>query len=459
MRFATTLLLILMISACSEETESWKNQRKPDYQGELISVPESQLRLPIRIPLDEVQEALNRRIPNHLVKQKRIKAGLVIDIHRGGAVLLSGESHQLNWSLPLAISITHTLVKGELSSFKLKPEFSSELQVNDNYGLSSETKLTKLEWLTPATIRVLGEDIDLSKAIENLIRDEEQKITTLIDQELGKLDFRQILGRTWNKLTNPIRINRKLQPIYMMVEPSELKLISYDFLNNSLAVSLGVKGQLETVYDSVANIRENAPYPTLIQEGESEFDSQIYLPLIADYVLINNHLKNEVWGTEFTVEDQLIRIDSVAVTNVDSLLLITTKVSGDVPLEVEFLGRPKYIAYEKTLTVSDFDYQVLRSEFSLLHFGDYFFHEEIIDALKDRLNLKIGSLVDTIPHLIYRGVERGKSGDKINLHTAVDTISLHQLCINPNDISLVLFAKGEAMVEVEKIKPRSMNDE
>lgn len=445
------VISMLLLNGCSEELPSWKELRNPNYERAEISVPESQLSLPIRLPLEQLQVALSKKLPIRLMKNKSITGGLTVTMVRNGEIELEGRGENLLWSVPLKIHIGHPIASGPLSTFDVKPAFSSQLEISEDYHLKGKTELVDITWISRAEVKVFGSKIDLTESLDELIREQETVITSGIDKELSQVNIQTVLERTWRKLNNPIRVNRKVQPVYLLVEPTKLQLRDLSFREKVLALDLGVYGNLQTVYDSASNAREEAPYPPLqINDGNVPVN-ELYLPLVISYERINELLQERLFGLDFQVEGQSLVLDSVEVSSVDSLMLIVATVSGDVEMTVEMMGRPNYMAGSNMLTVKGFDFQVRETSTSLLDWGDYFFHEEVVSELMTKMNLPIGSYVDTIPSLIYRGIERGRSGDNINLSTRIDSIALDQLHIGYDDIALVIFAKGSVVLEVEKI--------
>ena len=293
--------------------------------------------------------------------------------------------------------------------------------------------------------------MDLTDAVDDLLRDEQDQITQKIDEELAKVNLKHILKRTWEKLNNPIRINRQVQPVYLLVQSSGLQLYDFHFSEHILSLDLGVSGHLQTVYDSSSYVRDKVPYPPLTIDSTGTLENALYLPIEVEFQRLNQSLADRLQGQAFTAEGRTLKVDSVHVTSADSLLLIFLEVSGDVEVDVEMLGRPEFVPEKRVLTVEGFDYQVRHTDHSLLSLGDYLFHDDIIEALVQRMNVPIGSFIDTIPELIYRGVERGRSGDKLNLVAALDSVAVDQLYIGASDIALVIYARGGLRVEVEKI--------
>ena len=453
MRTTLYLVVIIALFAGCDEQESWINKRDASFDVGSIEVPESEISVPIQLPLSEIQEVINSKIPLSLVKGKEIKAALKLSISRGGNITLDGEGQRLDWSVPLVIDVSHPFV-GNISTFKIKPVFASELEPNPDYSLSSQTNLTEVIWVDSAIVRVLGSDIDLSNIVDDLIKDESEKITALIDQQLSGLDLRKVLSKTWTKLSNPIRVNRKIQPVYLLVNAREVILRNFSLNNHRLAIDLSVFGTISTVFDSASHIRPNIQFPPLTIGSNQEAQTNLYLPLIIEYERVNKLLEQNVFGLEFSVENNLLSLDSVFLTSVDSFLLISAKVSGDVNAELEILGRPHFSPSTRNLSVDGFDFQFKNTSESLLEAGDYLFHDEIIEEVLTKLNIPVGSFIDSIPELIYSGIEKGKSGKNIDLSTEIDSLSFDQLKVGYNDIQMILFATGNMGLRVEHLKKK-----
>ncbi|GAB5538025.1 MAG: DUF4403 family protein [Salibacteraceae bacterium] len=442
----------MIFLSCGTDKTDWIDKRNENFDGGSIDIQPSQLSLPVNIPLDQIEQTLNKKIPTTLVKNRELKAGVLLTIERNGALVLAGSGYTMEWSVPLKIMVGHKIIGGTITEFEIHPIFLSLLTINEDYSIGPKTQLIEVNWVNDAAINVLGMEIDITEQIDNLLDKETDKITRLIDRELQKINLQKILKKTWLKLSNPIRVNRKIQPVYLMVDATKLQLRNYQFSKDQLAIQLGVFGMLNTVFDSASHAHTGIAFPPFEIQSTGSSVSTLYVPLVLSYDRINSLLKQNRESYEFVVEGQQLMLDSVNLTSVDSFLLITAAISGDVNAVLQVLGRPAYDPQTKVLTVKGFDFNMVKSDESLLSVGDFFFHEEIIDEVLTKLTIPLGSLIDTIPNLIYAGVEKGKSGDKLNLETAIDSIAVDQLKIRYNDISLVLYVRGSMDVTVEKIK-------
>ena len=151
-RFILFFLSVLLLSSCGERGK-WLKQRHSDFDGGEIAIPESEMSLPIRLPLSEIQTVLNQKIPNTLVQDKPIKGNLKVTIERAGSVALAGENQSLYWSVPLTVEVKHNLM-GTVTKFKLMPKFVSALSLKDDYSMQPSTSLQNVVWMNKAVVKV-----------------------------------------------------------------------------------------------------------------------------------------------------------------------------------------------------------------------------------------------------------------------------------------------------------------
>ncbi|HEX6889550.1 MAG TPA: DUF4403 family protein, partial [Chryseolinea sp.] len=92
----------------------------------------------------------------------------------------------------------------------------------------------------------------------------------------------------------------------------------------------------------------------------------------------------------------------------------------------------------------------LNSEQSLLSAADWFAHDVIIDRLKPYLSIPLDKLFDAIPALITKGIEKGKLGQKIEIHFDTFQLNIYQYLITASNIQIIASVNGRADVELQK---------
>lgn len=418
-----------------------------------LDVPPSSITLPVRIPLGELQEAINRKLPRAVVKGEKVKGGFKLEIERDGALLLSGTGKTLKWTLPLHITLKRPRGDNDVVSLTIQPELESVIGLNADYTLRSSTRLTHIHWIDSANLRLAGLNIDITKLVERRIEERAPKLCKRIDKQLEKVSVDKLLERTWTKLNNPIRLNRKVQPIYLLGEPEKAIFHDYHLSRSDLVIHLTLVAGLQTVFDSSANVDNDPSFPPLQIDTAQPEHTHMYLPVAIPYKQINALLAANLYGRQVEVQGQKVVIDSLLVSGQDSFILLDAKFSGDWEAKMQVLGRPYFDAERQVISVRGFEYNVDEGSSSLFHTTDYLFHDDIRDMVLERLYFPAGRLIDSLPQIIYSAIERGKSGSKINLHSEVDEAGIHQLLVEETGIGVVIEARGKLWLEIEDIAP------
>lgn len=452
-RLVISLFIALLLWSCgSDDTGSKLTGEIPKEVS--FDLRESRLNLPIQIPLSELQQAINSKLPIKIVSNKEIKGNYLLDATRKGKVRMVGNAKSLIWSVPIEITIKKKRNNKVFSQFEILPSFKSEIGVEKNYALSSKSTLIDLVFTDSASIKLLGIEIDITKLVENQIAKNAGSLTIKIDKEISKVSLEKLLNKTWSKLRSPIRINKKLLNVYLLGTPSSAIFHDYYFKNDNIYLDLTLTTRLETVFDSLSNVPTNFNYPPLSFSVRQEkgFDLNIGFPL--SYRLIDSLSNAFLKQKTIIVEGEELIIDSLHVSARDSFLVINAIFSGDWSAEMEVYGRPSYNAAEQRVFIDGFEFFIKDESSSIFHATDYLFHEEIKQAILEKLEFDVGPLTDSLPQMIYGAIEKGKAGDKINLQTKIHSANVNNILIGAKQIVILIHGEGEAFLEVEKLKKK-----
>jgi hypothetical protein len=101
------------------------------------------------------------------------------------------------------------------------------------------------------------------------------------------------------------------------------------------------------------------------------------------------------------------------------------------------------------LKVVDFDFDI-DSENSFLTSADWLLHTTVLDMIAEKLRVEVTPLAAKLPDLIMQGVEKGKTGEKIDVN--VDTLAIQPKIIltTKDNLQLIVQARGRASLDLEK---------
>ncbi|MDP4662025.1 MAG: DUF4403 family protein [Salibacteraceae bacterium] len=444
---------LFFLSSCANDDNG--NKRTGTLPDEVdYEMQVSRLNLPIQIPLSELQSAINRKLPKEIISGFNIKGNYKLNATRKGNIKMVGDAKNLLWSLPILIEIVKEKNDKVISTFEILPTFKSEIGIEKDYTLTAKSSLIELTFTDSASLKLLGIQFDITKIVANQIVKNTSALTEKIDAEINKISIEKLLYKTWSKLRSPIRVNKQLFKVYILGTPTSAIFHDYYFKNDNIYLDLTLNAVLETVFDSASFVPDDFEYPPLSIKTRQEKGFELHLGLPIEYQLIDSLSNKLLTNKPFEVEGEKLMMDSIHVSALDSFLVIYAKIKGDWDAEMEVYGRPSYNAETKTIFIKGFDFYIKDESSSIFQATDYLFHEEIKQEVLDRLAFDVGWLIDSLPILIYGAIEKGRSGDNLNLVTNISEASVSKVLIGANQLVILLHGNGEVKLEVERIKIR-----
>jgi hypothetical protein len=444
---------LFFLSSCANDDNG--NKRTGTLPDEVdYEMQVSRLNLPIQIPLSELQSAINRKLPKEIISGFNIKGNYKLNATRKGNIKMVGDAKNLLWSLPILIEIVKEKNDKVISTLEILPTFKSEIGIEKDYTLSAKSSLIELTFTDSASLKLLGIQFDITKIVANQIEKNTSALTEKIDAEINKISIEKLLYKTWSKLRSPIRVNKQLFKVYILGTTTSAIFHDYYFKNDNIYLDLTLNAVLETVFDSASFVPDNFEYPPLSIKTRQDKGFELNIGLPIAYRLIDSLSNRLLTNKPFEVEGEKLLIDSIHVSALDSFLVIYAKIKGDWDAEMEVYGRPSYNSETKTIFIKGFDFFIKDETSSIFQATDYLFHEEIKQEVLNLLELNVGALIDSLPQLIYGAIEKGKSGDNINLTTKISSANVSEVIIGAHQLVVLLHGKGEAKLEVERIKIR-----
>jgi hypothetical protein len=76
----------------------------------------------------------------------------------------------------------------------------------------------------------------------------------------------------------------------------------------------------------------------------------------------------------------------------------------------------------------------------------------LLELIEEEVQLDLAELFNAIPEMIYRGVERGKSGDKVDVLVKEMKVFVRDYIVHKDELQIKIQATGLATVDIEKLK-------
>jgi hypothetical protein len=427
-----------------------------------LLIPVSELNVPVFYPVQELEDMANEKlgtkvIEAHLaINQKEDSLHLSISKFQPLRIVYDG-NRGLTYSLPVQIDgfldsrvIGINIRNKEAIRAKVIITMFSELYLDDEWNLSPQTELKSMKWIEEPKINVAGIKFNLKPPIEKAIENNKEKIVEKLDASAKDIiKIRQSIEKLWGDIQKPIRINRKVVPVWLKGDATDMDGKLFAQTNDTLMIQARLNARLHTILDSASAITKPAPLPRLKRNVEREPSLEAFALVTLPFKTLNEVIAQVTDTMKFEYGGRSVSIQSSEIYGTPQGIAIRVSLRGDLKADVYLRGTIGFDSLGKNLVIENFGFD-LNSEQSLLGAADWFAHDALIDRLKPYLSVPLGNLFEAIPNLINKGVEKGKLGKKINIHFTEFDLNIYQTLITTDNIQIIVSAKGRADVELQK---------
>lgn len=427
-----------------------------------LAVPVSELNVPVYYPVQELEDMANEKLTN-----KIIEANLAIG-QKGDSLFLSISRFQpirmrydgdrgITYSLPIQIEgFFHSKILGiniqnkEAVRAQVVITLFSDLYLDDDWNLAPQTQLKSVDWKEEPKLNVAGIKLNLKNQIEKILESNKQKIVDKLDESAKELiKIRPAIEKLWGDIQKPIRINKKVVPVWLKGDATDIDGRLYARSKDTLMIKARINANLHTVLDSAGSIKNPKPLPKLKRKEVGEPGLTAYALATIPFDVLNQVISQVTDTMKLNYGNHQVRIKSSEVYGTAEGIAIKVSIAGDIKADLFLRGTIGFDSVERKLMIDNFGYDV-NTESSLVSAADWFAHDELIDRLKPYLALSMENTFTVIPELITKGVEKGKLGKKIDIHFNEFDVNIYQHLITRDNIQVILVARGRADVELQK---------
>jgi hypothetical protein len=454
-----TIFLFFLIFSCNRVTPPAPARTMLDST---LVVPVSELNVPVLYPVQDLEDMINDKLNAKIIEANMpISKGddsLFLSISRFQPVKLTYDGVRgITFKLPVQIV---GFVKSKVLGIKIKNKtpveakiiitMYSDLYMDKQWNIVTKTQLKSIEWVEEPKIKVAGIKFNLKPPIEKAIEKNKEKIIEKLDSSTGDiLKVRQEVVKLWGDIQKPIRINKKIVSVWLKGEAENMNGILVQQSKDTLMIEAGLYATLRTIFDSAASIKEIKPLPDFQRKEFAEPGLSAYVHAILPFEKLNS-LINQVTDTmKFDFGSHSVKIKSSEIYGTPEGIAIRVTFHGDLNADLYLRGTIGFDSLQRKLIIDNFAFDI-NSEQSLLSTADWFVHDDILERVKPYLSLPVDKAFEAIPQLISKGIEKGKLGQKIDLHFADLKVNIYQHLVTKDNIQIIISAKGKADIRLKK---------
>jgi hypothetical protein len=427
----------------------------------LLPLQRSTLVIPVHYEVSELEETVNSKVKGTFIHEwTRINDkgdSLYIEITKRDEISVSWKGSTLYYSFPIKVSgkfiksVAGIKVKNRQPiNMEIVLHLATKLGFDNKWNLAPQSKLEEIDWVKDPKLNLGVVKLNLRKFVENAIEKNKDDLIPKLDETLSKLlKTRNTISKIWDDIQKPIRVNKKETQVWLKAYADEITAKLTDSEPGAVTLDVELKAWLQLVVDGQSMPMSNERLPDYKRKENSQDSIQIFILARVPYKQVNKILAKELEGKKLSSQGYSTTIKKIKIYGTAEDLAVDLKVSGDVSGRIYARAKLHYDSLTSMLSTEDFHFDV-DSENILVNSADWLLHDNAIGIVSEELKLNVKPYAEMLPELIVRGIEKGKTGDKIDLNISTLNVILVQHIYTDRDIQFIFKAQGRADIGLEK---------
>lgn len=454
----TTVYIFVALISCKQVKPTPPEASTLDT---LLQPPLSVIHLPVQYRVSALEQMLNDKIKGTFVKKwlaiNDNGDSAYFEVSRQREIKLRREDRTLFYVIPVKIM---GKFKAKVAGIKVKNStpveadinlhMATKLHLDQQWNLVPETHIEKIDWIKEPSIKVAFTKVNLRKPIEKVLHEKESQIITKADSSVQALmNTRKVVQKLWMDIQKPIRINKKGVQVWIKAHAQDLSGHIEETEADLISLNFELKTFTYIIYEGDSIPPSNPTLPDFKLNSIENDSLNIYVHSLVRFDLINKILNDGLREKELSAKGFSTTIKNINVYGTPTGIAIEIMIRGDVDGQLYVKGTPAYDTISNTFSIRDFDFDI-NSENSFLSYADWLLHTTVIDMINEKLQLDTEPLAGKLPAVIMKGIEKGKTGEKVDIH--INTLAVTPLTIitTKDNIQLIVRARGRATLELEQ---------
>jgi len=488
MKKAVLLILaavIALLAAALISVDDGELTAPPPHHGEEAALQPtvSTVTIPLRVSLSDIQRIIDEKLPHDLYQfdrvVKRVKcfgperdeAGearrtncvdLAVKgrIERNGPVETVPAGEELELRVPVQGRARARGASGLLKMIKktARGAFTVSFYLKPGVGEDGQIDLevrSDFDWDVPLHTKVLGQKVDLSNAVDKILRRGLLKLERKVRETAADHSrWGNKVRDAYRRLQQPLKLHDDPE-VWMLVEPQSLLVADLFFDEQEMALPLALRFDLRTYVGARPEFSVREDFPQLVRSDEVDTDFALALPLVLSYDALRAELGREVIDARIPVTDWLpgaaIVIRRLQLYPSGSRLVVgvefeTRGLADWLSAEgsVFLIGTPEFDNETKRLSVPNLEF-TRRTGNSLFDFASYVFAGRLRELMRKSATFDLN---DSHADMIARAnaaLNRGY-GKELSVRGELQQLSLSDIQVRRENIIVLIQAQGRMEV-------------
>ncbi|MBK8602433.1 MAG: DUF4403 family protein [Saprospiraceae bacterium] len=376
---------------------------------------------------------------------------------KGNITIKPNTTNQLKISVPLKVWAEKGIgalgyVSYQATEFELILNFKTVFSIRPDWVIKTVTTPDGYIWVTKPVLKYKYVDVPITPIVANVLDKQHPMFAKKIDEQVvTALDMKPYALQVWNLLNTPFQLSEEYES-WLTIRPSGVQMTPLKAQKNNIVSTIGLNVISETSVGkkpvtSLNTASSQVPNLTLVKDVPSTFSVETVADISYSYASELANKSFQFQKIDFLNGKKSVVVDEITVKHEADMMILSTKLSGDVKGTVIIEGHPYYDSLAQRLALKDVVFQ-LKTKNLFQKSASWLFNGKIETMIEKDYGIPVGdmiklantSLLSTLNQSPYPGVI---------MKGTVASFKPTDVVLNEDGITILILTKGQMGVKLQ----------
>lgn len=455
-RFLSIICYLLFVaSSCSVTT----NIPKPNesYKAAEITLPVSNVAIPVSFSKANLLAEINGRLDGLIYEDMdRSDDNLQVKVWKTKPMTMDFEGSDIRYNVPIKVWLNGSFgILGFSVSSVMEAEmammFTTSFTFSKDWKLIPKTSLTGYEWIKDPVATMGRMRFPVSFIADKALTNSKGDICSSIDQNLLEgLNLGSVVNQITAAARRPMLINSDYN-IWLVLVPQKISVSPFTSTETTVTTTFGLKAVSEIVVGKkMPELWLDYPKPELIMGNGTDKFLNISFGVDIPFSEAEALFSKQIVGKTFSKGRRTVRVDSLRIYGSGDKVVIGAQLSGSLNGWIYFKGITAFNSTTRSVEFHNLDYE-LETRNILHRSASWLFRSSILNSLKESMVFPVGPELDRTLTDINNNLIQNRNIKNLELNGKISELAIDQIHLIPDSFRVIVKAKGEISVLVNKI--------
>jgi hypothetical protein len=454
--------LLSFLSSCKSKFEPDKPQEQYTQTESAFTRQVSVLHIPVEIPVAELEKQINTQVNGLIYEDNSLENNgndnFLVKVWKREAITIRADNNLFHLTVPLKIwakgGINAQKFGIELKEFRetdfaLNVHFTSKININPNWEVTTVTSPNGFDWITKPVLKVGPFEIPLSPIVSRIVDDQQASIAQEVDKQVKqKIAIKKYVQQAWVLMQNPIRVSEQYDA-WLKVTPLEVLMSPLQSDNQKIRALIGIKAYTETIIGQKPTQTPNAAIPALQIVNDIPDHCAIGLTGEVSHAYATKIVSDQFLNKNFSFQNGKynVTITSINLYGSGQNLVIKAGLMGSLNGIIYLAGKPSYNPATQVVEINTLDF-TLDTKNKLIKTASWLAHGTLAKRMEEAFKVPVGNQLTEARKMIQTKLKNNQVAKGILLNGKLEELTPSDVIITPTSIVAVVLAKGKVDVKI-----------